>query len=310
MDMSFYYWLSASCVMLALFFIVLIWIMNRSLALYQTVPLYQTSVSTIESSSSTASLQKERILNNSQHWWGNVKQHYSSKLGDMVITMRQAGYITARQQTVCLFKILLAWVCLIMIFLGQQMLADITVQQRVLYTLLFVVFGIWVSLRWLTLQARKRARKIDEEVLTAVHMMAILWQVGLSVESLLRTYYQESADITPEMNKEIELILARIETGQNRETVLNDIASHTLSVGFQDMLTMIAQVSGSGGGLKASFQSLAKILQERKRIDLQEVVTKMSGKISIIMMAFMFPALFIVLAGPAALALMSAFGGK
>ena len=104
------------------------------------------------------------------------------------------------------------------------------------------------------------------------------------------------------------MILARIDTGQNREQVFNDMASRTLSIGFQDLLTMMSQAGDSGGSLKSAFQSLAKILQDRKRTDLQEKVTKMSGKISVIMMVFMFPALFIVLGGPAALALKTALG--
>ncbi len=69
---------------------------------------------------------------------------------------------------------------------------------------------------------------------------------------------------------------------------------------------MLSQGSETGGGLKTSFQSLAELIYERKRVALQEKVTKMSGKISVAMMTLMFPALFIVLGGPAALALRSA----
>ncbi|NAX20074.1 type II secretion system F family protein [Vibrio sp. V39_P1S14PM300] len=258
---------------------------------------------------STSSVQKEKILQTSQKWWGRSKQQHQSQLSDMVVTMRQAGYISSRQQIMCLFKIAFVWMSLAMVVFGQLVITTPTFGDTFLYVTLLFAAGFWLTLRWLKAQARKRAKKIDEEMLVSVHLMAILWQVGLSLESLLRAYYNEAKDLTPEVNKEIALILARIDAGQSRETVFNDVATISLSVGFQDLLTMMSQAGDTGGGLRSSFQSLAKILQERKRTDLQEKVTKMSGKISVTMMAFMFPALFIVLGGPAALALIAAFGG-
>jgi tight adherence protein C len=203
----------------------------------------------------------------------------------------------------------LVWSGLFLILTGQQYLFSTSFQRTFLYYALFMAIGALVSIRWIRMQAHKRARIIDEEMLTAVHMMAILWQVGLSLESLLKAYHKEARHLTPEMNKDIALIIARIEAGQNREWVFRDMATMTLSSGLQDLLSMLSQGSETGGGLKTSFQSLAELIYERKRVALQEKVTKMSGKISVAMMTLMFPALFIVLGGPAALALLAAFGG-
>nr|WP_321460548.1 type II secretion system F family protein [uncultured Vibrio sp.] len=288
-----FYWLAGSMVVLGL----------------SVVSIYLVLTFNKARTPSAGSVQKEKILQNSQKWWGRSKQLHQSRLSGVVVTMRQAGYISSRQQTMCLFKIAFVWISLVMMAFGQLVFTTPAFGDTVLYVTLLFVVGFWLTLHWLKAQARKRAKKIDEEMLVSVHLMAILWQVGLSLESLLRAYYNEARDLTPEVNKEIALILARIDAGQSRETVFNDAATISLSVGFQDLLTMMSQAGDTGGGLHSSFQSLAKILQERKRTDLQEKVNKMSGKISVTMMAFMFPALFIVLGGPAALALIAAFGG-
>ncbi|MCE7604197.1 type II secretion system F family protein [Vibrio fluvialis] len=252
---------------------------------------------------------KEHLLMHSQKWWGKSKQQHQKSLSQIVIAMRQAGYISSRQQILCLFKMFLVWSGLFLILTGQQYLFSTSFQRTFLYYALFMAIGALVSIRWIRMQAHKRARIIDEEMLTVVHMMAILWQVGLSLESLLKAYHKEARHLTPEMNKDIAIIIARIEAGQNREWVFRDMATMTLSSGLQDLLSMLSQGSETGGGLKTSFQSLAELIYERKRVALQEKVTKMSGKISVAMMTLMFPALFIVLGGPAALALLAAFGG-
>ena len=223
--------------------------------------------------------------------------------------MRQAGYISSREQILCVFKLLVIWGCIGLISFGQLVLIEPTMKMKLMYGLLMVLVGVWITIRWFTMQGDRRAKKMDDEMLVGVHLMAILWKVGLSIESLLKAYYEESGDLTPEINKEIDLILARIDVGQSRESVFSEVASISLSSSFQDLLIMLSQVGETGGGLSQSFQSLAGLLEQKKRTDLQEKVTKMSGKISAIMMVFMFPALFIVLGGPAALALMTALGG-
>ncbi|MFB9135335.1 type II secretion system F family protein [Vibrio olivae] len=257
----------------------------------------------------SSSQHSQTTFTNSQKWWRRSKNQHHRFLENVVTNMRQAGYISSREQILCLFKIAVVWAALFLIFSGQQLLSATSITEIILYSILFFAFGMLITIRWLRSQAIKRGRIIDEEMLIAVHLMSILWQVGLSVESLFKAYKYEAGELTPEINKEVSLILARIDAGQNREWVFKDMAALSLSSGFQDLLTMLSQASDSGGGLKQSFQSLSGLLYERKRVELQEKVTKMSGKISVTMMALMFPALFIVLGGPAALALMSAFGG-
>ncbi|MCG3743664.1 type II secretion system F family protein [Vibrio cincinnatiensis] len=253
--------------------------------------------------------QREVLLQHTQQWWNHSKQNHHKNLSNIIIAMRQAGYISNRQQILCLLKVLVVWGSLVLIFSGQQLLTSDSMLKTILYCLLFITFGFWASIRWFRIQAQKRARIIDEEMLITIHLMSILWQVGLSLESMLRAYHQEAKDLTPEICKEISLILARIDAGQNREWVFRDMATLSLSIGFQDLLTMLSQAADTGGELKKSFQSLSELIYERKRVALQEKVTKMSGKISVTMMVLMFPALFIILGGPAALALMKAFGG-
>ncbi|HBV77722.1 MULTISPECIES: type II secretion system F family protein [Vibrio] len=307
MGTEFFFWLAASFLLLALS--AFLWMQSLTVTTLEAQQAQAVKAQNLKARSKMRSEErKEKWLQKGQKLWGRVKQQNQQRLTDMVSTMRQAGYISSREQTVCLFKVLLAWIVISAVFFGQQFFSEQTATHGVLSFIIFVCFLLWMTLRWFRYKAKSRAKKMDDEILITVHLMSILWQVGLSLESLLRAYHQEAEELTPELNKEIGLILARIDTGQNREQVFNDMASRTLSIGFQDLLTMMSQAGDSGGGLKSAFQSLAKILQDRKRTDLQEKVTKMSGKISVIMMVFMFPALFIVLGGPAALALKTALG--
>jgi tight adherence protein C len=56
-----------------------------------------------------------------------------------------------------------------------------------------------------------------------------------------------------------------------------------------------------------SLLALKLLLDDRRLTRLQEYISKMSAKMSVVMMLFLFPALLIVLAGPGLTALTRAF---
>jgi tight adherence protein C len=53
--------------------------------------------------------------------------------------------------------------------------------------------------------------------------------------------------------------------------------------------------------------ALKQLLDDRRLTRLQEYISKMSAKMSVVMMLFLFPALLIVLAGPGFTAITRAF---
>lgn len=57
-----------------------------------------------------------------------------------------------------------------------------------------------------------------------------------------------------------------------------------------------------------SLQALKNLLDDRRLTRMQEYISKMSAKMSVVMMLFLFPALLIVLAGPSFIAIARAFG--
>lgn len=57
-----------------------------------------------------------------------------------------------------------------------------------------------------------------------------------------------------------------------------------------------------------SLQALKSLLDDRRLTRMQEYISKMSAKMSVVMMLFLFPALLMVLGGPSIIAISRAFG--
>lgn len=66
-----------------------------------------------------------------------------------------------------------------------------------------------------------------------------------------------------------------------------------------DTCVILQQLILQGGGAMKSLLALKQLLDDRRLTRLQEYISKMSAKMSVVMMVFLFPALLIVLGGPA-----------
>jgi len=72
---------------------------------------------------------------------------------------------------------------------------------------------------------------------------------------------------------------------------------------FTDTCIILQQLIHQGGGAMNSLLALKQLLADRRLTRLQEYISKMSAKMSVVMMVFLFPALLIVLGGPAMIAI-------
>ncbi|PSU08188.1 type II secretion system F family protein [Photobacterium ganghwense] len=251
---------------------------------------------------------REAVIQQSQALWSRTKRQKIPSLAEVQQLLRKAGYISNREQTLCLMKLLVTWLLIQLLVVIPVVQGQIATEQMLSLLVISLAGGLYGALQWLKQKVAQRSRIIDEELVVGLQMMKTLWDVGLSLESILRAYCRELGNLTPELTKEMQLALNKIEAGQERSAVFSVLARSTDSQGLQDVLTMFAQVSDSGGSLSTSLTQLTLLLRDRRRTQLQEKVTKLSGRMSVVMMIFLFPALFVVLAGPGMIALSQAIG--
>ena len=167
--------------------------------------------------------------------------------------------------------------------------------------------GYLLPKRILAWSAARRQRQIAEEVSSFIPLLRILFDSGLAVEQSLRILSIEGRQLLPVLSEELRLILVRVDSGLALAPELEQTA-RLLSVDeFNDTCVILQQLLTQGGGAMKSLLALKQLLDERRLTRLQERISKMSGKMSIVMMVFLFPALLIVLAGPGLTALARAF---
>lgn len=171
-----------------------------------------------------------------------------------------------------------------------------------------VGIGYLIPKRWLAWAAKNRQEQLAEEVTTFIPLIRILFDVGMTVEQALRVLSKESERILPHLSSELRQVLARVDAGLELGRELHDMALMLDVDEVTDCVVILEQLIVQGGGAMVSLLRLKELIDDRHHTALEERISKLSGKMSVVMMVFLFPALLIVLAGPGFIAIVGALG--
>lgn len=193
-----------------------------------------------------------------------------------------------------------------LVFLGYELFFPRS--GNLLVVLLFsLALGYLIPKRLLAYAAKRRQQEVAIEVSTFIPLLRILFESGMAVEQALRVLSQEARHLLPVLTGELRVILARVDSGLELNQELSKTASLLDVDEFNDTCVILQQLIQQGGGAMKSLQALKELLDDRRLTRMEEYISKMSAKMSVVMMVFLFPALMIVLAGPSFVAISRAF---
>lgn len=193
-----------------------------------------------------------------------------------------------------------------LVFLGYELFFPRS--GNLLVVMLFsLALGYLIPKRLLAYAAKRRQQEVAIEVSTFIPLLRILFESGMAVEQALRVLSQEARHLLPVLTGELRVILARVDSGLELNQELSKTASLLDVDEFNDTCVILQQLIQQGGGAMKSLQALKELLDDRRLTRMEEYISKMSAKMSVVMMVFLFPALMIVLAGPSFVAISRAF---
>jgi tight adherence protein C len=179
-----------------------------------------------------------------------------------------------------------------------------------IYIVLFAFAGAALSFlvpRWVLRGAAERRRsRIKSEVPLFIHLLVLLFEAGLSNRQAFSSLVREGGDVLPELGREFELVLRQLDAGADTGEVLKSLGE-AMDVGdLTTVLGVLRQIDRYGGEVREPLLETLKILEERRSMDMRERVNLLSGRMTVVMVAFFFPALLIFVAGPAFLSIIRA----
>lgn len=161
---------------------------------------------------------------------------------------------------------------------------------------------------------RRRAvvveKAIVKELVPFLHMLRMLFNSGLSLEHALIILVEQTGNLFPHFSKKLQRVLLNLNAGQDQSEALMNMARVLNIQEVTDTVAILAQVTRYGGNVQASLGQYIALIEMRQFSGLREYVSKLSAKMSIVMIVFMFPALLIFIAGPGFIGISDALKGQ
>jgi len=144
-----------------------------------------------------------------------------------------------------------------------------------------------------------RNRRFTRALPDALDLLVICAEGGLSLDGALARVSKEFRRFLPEMADELGLTAIEIGFLPTRRDALLNLAKRVGIPGIQSLVHTLIQTERYGTPLAQSLRALSSELREERMLKAEEKAAKLPATMTVPMIVFILPAVFIVLVGPA-----------
>ncbi len=152
---------------------------------------------------------------------------------------------------------------------------------------------------WLTWKVRKRQHTIRLALPDALDLLVVCIEAGLGLDQAFMRVSQELRITHPELCEELDMVNAQIRVGRTRIEALRELASRTGVDDIKSLVAMLIQTDRFGTSVAQSLRVHSDDMRVKRRQRAEEMAAKTTVKMVPPLVFFIFPALFVVILGPA-----------
>lgn len=156
----------------------------------------------------------------------------------------------------------------------------------------------------LTFLASSRKQKIFLSMPDALDLLVVCVEAGLGLDAGLRRIAEELADAHPELCSEFALSNMQVQMGRIRRDVLHDLGVRTGVDDVKALVAILIQAERFGSSIAQALRVQSDSMRVKRRQYAEEKAQKTAVQMLFPMVLFIFPGIFVVLVGPAAIKMM------
>jgi len=148
---------------------------------------------------------------------------------------------------------------------------------------------------------QRRQQAIGQAFPDALDMLLICVQAGMSVEAAFGKVAKEVASQSLELAEEFSLTTAELSYLQDRRQAFENLGKRTGVVTIKAVATALIQAERYGTPVSQALRVMAKESRDMRMSEAEKKAAALPPKLTVPMIVFFLPVLFIVILGPAAL---------
>lgn len=208
-----------------------------------------------------------------------------------------------RKESLLIFmgsKLLLAVVLpALFVFLYALPKGEVIKGDTLLYVIAFAIAGFILPSFWLGRKVEKRKTEIFHTLPDILDLLTVCVEAGLGIDSALIRVSENAQFRGNPLAEEVKIAAMETRAGKPRAEALKDMAERTMEDDVRAFVAMLSQTERFGTSLSLALRVHSDTLRTKRRQIAEELAAKTAIKIIFPLAFFIFPALMVVLVGPA-----------
>jgi tight adherence protein C len=170
--------------------------------------------------------------------------------------------------------------------------------------LIAAIVGYVLPELFLIWKVSRRQLQLRRGLPDGLDLLVICVEAGLGLDQALMKVAQELRITHPELSEELQLVNLEMRIGKTRIEALRELARRTGLEDIKSLVAMLVQTDRFGTSVAQSLRVYSDELRVKRRQRAEEMSAKTSVKMVPPLVFFIFPALMVVILGPAVLSLL------
>ncbi len=160
---------------------------------------------------------------------------------------------------------------------------------------------------WLGRKIKDRQKKIERGLPDVLDLLVICIEAGLSLDQGTARTAEELKNAQPELCDEFGILVLEQRAGRARSDAWKHLAERTGVESLRNLVSVLVQSEQFGTSVAKTLRQHADTLRTQRIQAVEEMAAKTSVKLVFPLVFFIFPALFLVVLGPAVILMMESF---
>jgi tight adherence protein C len=166
-------------------------------------------------------------------------------------------------------------------------------------------FGFYLPSVILWFLRKKRQEEIFLSLPDALDLLVVCVESGLGLDAAMRKVCDEMKDHAKVISEELSLANFQLQMGRPRREVLHDLGVRTGVDDVRSLAAILIQADRFGSSIAQALRVQSDSMRTRRKQLAEEKAAKTAVQLIFPLVLFIFPGIFVVLVGPAAISIMN-----
>lgn len=208
-------------------------------------------------------------------------------------------------------KVLMAFVVPMLVLLPFLITGSLTSERElaVLWLVAGALLGFLGPDLYLAHREQERRERLTEVFPDVLDLMVVCVEAGLSLDGAIQRVAREIVSSSRAMSEELHLVALETRAGKARDEALRALSERTGMPEMQALVSILIQAEHFGTSVAQALREHAAEMRDIRIQRAREKAAKLPVKMTFPIIFFIFPALFLVILGPAIVKIMTGLVG-